>query len=942
MAEATLQELQDKLPRSLLEVLEREGYSSLNYIQLQALKLYSYTSNLLIVAPTGSGKTEAAVLPILKSLLEEGGQPIYALYITPLRALNRDINLRMRDLFVSLGFSAEIRHGDTPQSKRRKIAESPPHFLITTPETLQFLIVDKRLRTHLPNLRWVVVDELHELIDDKRGVQLAVALERLRLLSKSLRVVALSATLRDPSRALEFISGGRSGTVIEWSERKAYRITIADIPQTGGYTPDNVPPELYSKVRLIADEAAKGGVIVFTNTRDTAELLGRVLSRDFGLEVRVHHGSLSREEREEAESMFKSGKIKAVVATSSLELGIDIGYARLVVQFGSPRQAIKLVQRVGRARHKLGEVSEGIIIPLGVEDAVESAVLARRAVRGDLESLGTFKSPLDVLAHQVAGLVLEYREVPIDRLYAIVTRAYPYRELSYGALVELLRFMDSIGIVRLDGDRVRMGRRTISYYYGSASMIPDNPSFDVEDLASRRVIGHLDYSFASMIDRGKVIILSGRAWEIEEVDVERNKTYVTEHTGELGEPPIWTGMLLPVEWRVAREVGAFYRRLSELLPRGREQELFREYKIPDSIAAELRGIMEKQLRLGILPTENSVVVEVQRQSGKTIIVCHTYLGTRGNNLLALLLAFAIRGFYGFSTRYYADPYRVFVYAPSELSGNMVEEVLRKGIPWALERVREAVRESNAYLLELLHVATRMGVIDRSRGKVEPGYLSILKKRLRDTPVDVEAVNSCLVEHFDLEVVEKFARSIEAGKRKVYVYTVAELSPLSQLIFEKPFVRTGVISSGIPISSVLTAVLKRLESTRIVLYCMHCGEWSSELRVQDARNIASCPKCGSRALAALRPYEAENIKIIRKWRRGEKLTREEEKFVEKARQIASLFMSYGYPALLALAGHGIGPSTAKSILSKSRDEETLVKNILLAEANYTRTRRYWED
>ena len=941
MSEQSLQHLEVNIPARLREALEKEGYQSLNYIQIQALKLGS-TPNLLIVAPTGSGKTEAAVLPVLKAILEEDGKPIYALYVTPLRALNRDIYQRLRRLFESLGFTSEIRHGDTPRKQRRSIAENPPHFLITTPETLQFLLVDKRYRESLKNLRWVIVDELHELVDDKRGVQLAAALERLRAISKAIKTIGLSATLRDPLQALYFISGGRGGTVIEWRERKQYRIAIADLPETEKNQSSNLPPELYARIRLLVDEVSKGGVIIFTNTRDTAELVGRILSHDFDLDVRVHHGSLSREEREEAETLFKEGKIKAIVATSSLELGIDIGYARLVVQFGSPRQAVKLVQRIGRSKHRLGEVSEGIIIPLGIEDAIESAVLARRAMNGDLESLDTFTAPLDVLAHQVAGLLLEYRELPLDKLYNMITRTQPYQDLNYATLLDLLKFMDEIGVVRLQGDMVRMGRRTISYYYSSASMIPENPSFDVEDMASRRRIGHLDYSFVSVIDRGKVIILGGRAWKIEDISIEKNKVYVTQYTGDIGEPPVWTGQTLPVEWRAAREVGALYRRLYGCLQEGCDEKLFSIYGIPMKTAENIRELISNQLRAGFIPSDEKLAIEVTRRGGKTLAVYHTFLGTKGNNLLALLLAFAIRGFYGVTVKYYSDPYRILIYADTELAVERVREAIMKGIDWALERLEEAIRESNAYMLELLQVATRMGVIDKSKGKVEAGYLSILKKKLRNTPVDREAISSCLVEHFSLETVKMLVESVKAGRRRVEVYYLPDLSPIAQLIFEKPFVRTGVIASGLPVAAVVNAVINRLENTRVLLYCIHCGKWSTEVKVSEAKNIRECPKCGSRAIAVLRPYEADNIKIIEKWKKGVKLSEEEKKFVEKARQSASLFMSYGYPAVLALAGHGIGPTTARNILSKSRDIETLVKNILLAEANYTRTRQYWED
>jgi ATP-dependent Lhr-like helicase len=941
MRELSLRQIGDLLPNKLIDVLESEGYRSLNYIQLQALKFRAY-SNLLIIAPTGSGKTEASILPVLRGIIEEGGQPIYALYVTPLRALNRDIFVRMRNIFLSLGFSAEIRHGDTPMRQRRRIAESPPHLLITTPETLQFILVDKRFREHLKNTRWVVVDELHELIDDKRGVQLTLALERLRLLSKHLKVIGLSATLRDPMIALNFISGGRGGAVIEWAERKQYRITLADIPENDKAQHEYLPPELYARVKLLVEEVSKGGVIIFTNTRDTAELIGRILSHDFNLNIRVHHGSLSREEREEAEALFKEGKIKAIVATSSLELGIDVGYARLVIQFGSPRQSIKLVQRIGRSKHRLNEVSQGLIVPLGIEDAIESAVLARRAVSGILESLDLFHEPLDVLAHQIAGLLIDYRELSLERLYAIITRAYPYHDLNFSKLVELLRFLDSIGIVRLLDDVVRMGRRTISYYFNSASMIPDNPSFDVEDIASRRKIGHLDYSFASLIDRGKVIILGGRAWTIEEISIERNKVYVTEHTGDLGEPPVWTGQTLPVEWRAARELGALYRRIAESIGREESIKLYESYMIPPKTAEKLEEIVRKQLQLGFMPSDRSLVVEFTRKNGKTLAVYHTFLGTKGNNLLALLLAFALRGFYGVTVRYYSDPYRILIYADAELGPEKLRNALLEGIDWALERAEEAIRESNAYMLELLQVATRMGVIDKSKGRIEAGYLSLLKRKLKGTPVDKEAVDSSLVEYYNADVVAKLVEQIKTGAKRVTVHQVQELSPLAQLIFEKPFVRTGILASGLPITAVLDAVLKRLENTRVLLYCLHCGEWTSELRAGEAKSIRECPRCGSRAIAILRPYDSENLPILRKWRKGEKLSKEEEKFVEKVRQSASLFMSYGYPAVLAMAGHGIGPTTARNILSKSRDIESLVKNILQAEANYTRTRQYWED
>jgi ATP-dependent Lhr-like helicase len=913
------------------------GYSQLNALQVSSLERAKVYENLLLVAPTGSGKTEAAMLPILESLLAEGGKPVYTLYITPLRALNRDIHFRVKELWEKLGFSAEIRHGDTPRSARRRIAESPPYLLITTPETLQFLLVDKRFREALGNVKWVVVDEVHELLDDKRGTQLALALERLRLLAPRLRVVGLSATLRDPQLALNFLTGGRPGVVVEWEERKSYEVTVEEppLPKDGGE-----PDVFRDSLARVAEKAREEGVLVFTNTRDTAELVGRMLSMDYGLSVRVHHGSLSRAEREEVERMFREGSLQAVVATSSLELGMDIGYIRLVVQYGSPRQAVKVLQRVGRAGHRITEVSKGVIVPLGLEDMVEAAVLAKRAVRGDLEEPRLFTESLDVLAHQVAGLVLEYGSLSFEKLYRVVTRAYPYSNLSAGLLARLLRFLDQLGVVRFDGETVRMGRRTISYYYSSASMIPETPSLDVVDAASRRTIGHLDYSFASMLSEGKAIILSGRTWVIEDVDVESGKVLVRELTGELGEPPIWAGMSLPVEWRAAREVGSLYRRLFEALGSSEKLErIRREYSMPPGGFRQLLELVARQARQG-LGLDGRILVEVSRSKGRGFIAVHSFLGTRGNNLLAVLLAYAARAVAGVSARYFADPYRVLLVTSRPLSAAEAEEVLRRGLPLALASLEEVIRDSYAYDVELLNIAGRMGVVDRRKLREAAVPLSVLKRKLRGTPADEEAIRSCLVEHFDLERVQQLLGKVETGFYRVV--EVQELSPLAQLIFEKPAVKSGIIAAGIPVETVLNAVLRRLESSKVILFCALCNSWQAEVKVSEAKNYPACPKCGSRAIAVLRSYEADAIHVFMRWRRGEKLTKEEMKLVEKVRHSANLFMSHGHKAVLTLAGHGIGPATARVILAKSPDMESLLRNILEAEVNFTKNRKYWED
>lgn len=929
----------------LASLLEEEGYKSLNYIQRRAFNLVRIYENLVIVAPTGSGKTEAAFFPILNELLENGGQPIYALYITPLRALNRDIHLRMKDLIERLGYRVEIRHGDTPAKLRRKIAEKPPHFLITTPETLQFLLVGKRIREALRNVGWIVVDELHELMDNKRGSQLTLALQRLkRLARKRARTIALSATISDPDLALKFVSGRGFGTVLEWREHKGYSIMIDDIDESPSANDTPLPPEFYSRMKRLAEYASRGGVLIFTNTRDTAELIGRVLRTYFGLNVRVHHGSLSKEERVEVEELFKRGEIKAVVATSSLELGIDIGHVNLVVQYASPRQAIRLVQRVGRAGHRLGEVSRGIIIPIDLEDAIESAVLARRAERGNLEELRIHEKPLDVLAHQIAGLAMEYGVLETDDLYDLVTRAYPYRELSLGEMEDLLRFMDSIRTIRYFGSKVRRSRRTLEYYFSAASTIPESLSFDVVDTASRRVIGHLDYSFISMVESEKVIILAGRSWLIEDIDYEKNRVLVSEYSGEFGEPPLWTGEMLPVEYKAAREVASVYRRLADSLGDEKALSTIRDaYGVPAKIFEKTLKVVRDTIRsLGVMPSDKNLVVETKREGGRTYMILHSFLGTRGNNLLALLLSYSLRAFYSCSARYFTDPYRVMIITDCKIDEKKARTLLLQGIEWALNNLSSVIRESNPYMLKLIQVAGRIGVLEKKKtAKLEQNVIRQIKHRMGGTPLDVEAIKEVLVDYFDLEAVRELLEKLEARHIPLIVREVGELSPLSQLMFDKPMLRSGLIASSIPLRKVVEVVKKRLENSRVKLVCLHCGEWSMDVKVSDTKRLRQCPRCGSRAIAVLRVYDLETLEAIKKWKRGEKLSREERKLIEKARLSASLYTTYGYRAALVLAGHGVGPTTATKILSFSKDIDTLVRDVLKAETEFSRTRKYWD-
>ncbi|MCX8192113.1 MAG: DEAD/DEAH box helicase, partial [Nitrososphaerales archaeon] len=483
------------LERRFLERMKEIGWSELTDIQRKAYPVILRRKNALLIAPTGSGKTEAAVIPIFTILSSEGRRGVRGvrmLYITPLRALNRDIFRRIINYAEGMGLTVEVRHGDTPQSIRERIAVNPPDVLITTPETLAILLVGKRMSMNFKSLEWIVIDELHELIGNERGAHLSISLERLvNLTGREFVRIGLSATLGDLNEAKNFLVGMRRKCAILIDKNfREYdldcRLIEGSIVEAADYILDYVN-------RFVG----KGkSTLIFTNTRDEAEYLGAVLkARSTDTLVEVHHGSLSREIREDTERRLRSEEVGIVVSTSSLELGIDIGSIFLVVQWGSPRQVIKLIQRMGRSRHKVGEKAVGMIIANRSDEELEGWALIDRMKRMSLEKIVMHENSLDVIAHHLAGLSLERGTFDLEDALSIIKRAYPFRSIDIKDVDGCLQFLNRLGIIRFDGVSVRRRVKSYQSYYNNISMIPDVQQFDVFDVSSKRVIGRLDGMF---------------------------------------------------------------------------------------------------------------------------------------------------------------------------------------------------------------------------------------------------------------------------------------------------------------------------------------------------------------------------------------------------------------------------------------------------------------
>src|ERR671929_1585156 len=427
----------------------KAGFNSLTVIQEKALPVITRKVNCLLVAPTGSGKTEAAVLPIFAMLSSDQGTykgKIRAIYITPLRALNNDVLRRIIKYAESENLRIQIRHGDTTVLAKKKIVENPPDILITTPESLAVILTSEKMLDALSSLEWIIVDEIHELISNERGAHLSIGLERLQGASlQRVTRIGLSATLGNLDDAAKFISGtNRKHAVLVDNSVRKYDIDVKFIKGSSNDVAHFV-------IEYVKSNRIAGSVLLFTNTRDEAEYIGTILKNQTDIKVDVHHGSLSKDVREDTEVRLREGLVDIVVCTSSLELGLDIGSVDLVIHYGSPRQVSKLMQRIGRSRHNQKSFAKGLIVTNNPDDEIESLAIISRMKKSSIEEQEMHEGALDVMAHQLVGLAMQTRDpVNVDYAHDIITRAYSFRNIHLFDIESCLDILASHNVIKYD------------------------------------------------------------------------------------------------------------------------------------------------------------------------------------------------------------------------------------------------------------------------------------------------------------------------------------------------------------------------------------------------------------------------------------------------------------------------------------------------------------
>ena len=943
-----------RLHPKILGGLEELGIAEPTPPQDKAIAPISSGENVLLVAPTASGKTEAALLPVFDAFLRVVGRPagIGILYITPLRALNRDIYRRLMFWANQLGIDVQIRHGDTAQRVRRRQASRPPQMLITTPETLQAILPSKAMRGHLTGVRWVIIDEIHELAASKRGAQLTLGLERLeRTASGPFQRIGLSATVGNPEEVARFLGGLHPISVIDVEVDKSYRYRV-EYPEPEDEDFDlsdelNTTPQAASRLRRIRDLVqGHRSTLIFVQGRGQAESLGHKLGQIDPL-IEVHHGSLSREQRHLTEDRFKAGELRGIVCTSTLQLGIDIGNVDLCIQYLSPRQVSTLIQRVGRSGHSLVRRSEGVVLAAYGEDALESMVAAEKARRGELEVTELHLKPLDVLAHQV--VVLDEDQIEEDEAYEAVTSAYPFSGLGRAEFGEFLGFLASIGLITQEGSVLGSRKKSRRYYYENLGMINDERRYPFVNVVTDRVIGTVGDEFWTLRARvGLNVILRGRVWRILQIDEDRGVLHVLPSDDPLGALPGWDGELIPVPKAIAEEVGDLREAIADEITRlgSKEKAVEALSKRLDADEAALNAAAdeaEAHLKEGFpLPTKRLMLLEAYDR----YLVVHSTFGERVNRTLGCIFD-AVLSDHDLIYSWWNDAYRLLIEAPRRLDKFDLENV--EGWLFGLSedeverRLREYMDARFPFGYKMKFIAERFGVIPRGK-TLNSRSLENLYLRFRETPIYEETLREAYQEKLDLGSAKRIMAGVASGEIEVAKTSTQTPSPLARHILEKYADVAELMASTYAVADQLGYMKKSIGARTVRLACMSCGEWSVRSRVRELEEELACERCGSKLLAVLRRHQSPDafLAMVGRWKKGETLSDEEREKLAYGRKTADMVLSYGRRAVVALTVYGIGPITAYKVLSKMNKDEEFYADLLKAKIQYMRTKPYWDE
>jgi len=770
----------------------------------------------LIQAPTGSGKTLAAFLYGIDKLNSEPGQGLRLIYVSPLKALNYDIERNLRGPLAGLQSELRIgvRTGDTPQKERAEMLRNPPDILITTPESL-YLLLTSRARENLKGVQTLILDEVHAVAGTKRGAHLALSVERLeRLVDQPFQRIGLSATQRPMEEIGRFVAGARDIQLVDAGVSKELDLEVVvpveDMREPGAVTTESgaegsqssIWPSIYPKILELVE--AHRSTIVFVNNRRLAERLALRLNELAEKEVaRAHHGSLAREQRVEIEELLKAGEIPCLVATSSLELGIDMGAVDLVIQVESPKSVARGLQRVGRAGHDLGAVSKGRIFPKFRADLLESAVVVKRMLEGGIEETVIPRNPLDVLAQQVVAITAD-EEISVDELHELVRGAYPFAELSRAQLENVLDMLagrypsDEFAELRprIIWDRTagvirgRSGVRRLAVT--NAGTIPDRGLFGVHLIDGGGRVGELDEEMVYEARAGQTFLLGASTWRIEEIT--RDRVLVSPAPGVPGAVPFWKGEGIGRPYELGEAIGKTSRELVALSHDVGQARLVNEHRLDERAANNLLTFLNEQAAAtGAVPSDRTVVVERFRDEiGDWRLCILTPFGARIHAPWALALAARLRESLGLEVQSIWSDDGIALHLPDADAPPPIEDIMIS--PEDIEElVVQEVGQSALFGARFRENAARALLIPRRRPdqrtplwqqRLKAQGLLQVARRYGSFPIILETYRECLQDVFDLPALKLILHRLRTRELDLVDVETASASPYSaSLLFD---------------------------------------------------------------------------------------------------------------------------------------------------------------
>lgn len=785
--------------------------------QLYAVNEIHSRNNILVSAPTGATKTLTAFMAILNELVDSAQKSIledkvYCVYISPLKSLNRDIQKNLLEPLkeiekiskTELGIRVAVRTGDSTAKEKSDMLKNPPHILITTPESLGIILSAPKFRLKLNDIQWLIIDEIHALAENKRGVHLNLSMERLNYLSSGLTRIGLSATVAPLEEVAKFLVGPERNCKIvnvQFIKNMDLKV-ISPVKDLINTSHDKLHNALYKKINNLIQKHKT--TLIFTNTRAATErvvdhLKSKYPKKYHDSNIGAHHGSLSVDHRTELEENLRNGKMKVVVCSTSLELGIDIGHIDLVICLGSPKSVARALQRVGRSGHQLQSTTKGRIIVMDRDDLIECSVLLKASLEKKIDKLHFPKNALDVLAQQLFGMALEqiWEE---KELYQVIKKSYCYSDLRLSDYQDILSYLAGefvsledrhvyAKIWRKEGKIGKRGRLSRVIYMTNIGTIPDQTGVKVK--IKEKTIGVIDEVFLEKLKRGDVFVLGGNCYQFLHA-----RGMVAQVIPAISRPPTvpsWVSEMLPLSFDLALEISRFRRLLFEKLKSKRAKKeilnFIHDYLYVDNKAAEAIYVYfyEQYNYVKEIPNDKMILVEnYVDEFGNKKIIFHSLFGRRVNDVLSRTIAFIIGKTQSRDVEIGINDNGFYLGVNKNISINKVMQHLEdKNLREVMENV---IENSEVYRRRFRHCAGRALMILRNyKGKKKKVgrqqvssmiLMNALKRISLNFSILKEARREVLEDLMDIENAIKIVKMVKEKKIEVKEISTTIPSPFA--------------------------------------------------------------------------------------------------------------------------------------------------------------------